>query len=169
MRMSYAFDKENITSIMQRLVKDKDQFIKELSLGSTPQEKMNLDIESMAKLYEAAYEIFASERYHDSVDAFLFLTTLNPANHDYWLGLGMSLQLIHEYEVAIDAYEMAAICSLESPVPYFYLAKCFFAIHERDTALKALDLAIENASENEEYLQLLEQALAAKTYLLKDG
>ena len=57
----------------------------------------------------------------------------------------MSTQLCHEYEAAIDAYELAAICDISSPIPYFYLAKCLFAIHDRESALKALDLAIETA------------------------
>jgi hypothetical protein len=55
-----------------------------------------------------------------------------------------------------------------SPVPYFYLAKCLFAIHDRESALQALNLAIESAGELEEYTELKQQAEMAKEILLKN-
>ena len=67
---------------------------------------------------------FEKGNFAHSSDIFLFLGTLNPFNHDYWLGLGMSLQRCQEYERAIDAYELASLANIESPVPYFYLGKC---------------------------------------------
>ncbi len=82
--------------------------------------------------------------------------------------MGMCLQLSKDYETAIDAYEMAAICRIDSPVPYFYLAKCLFALHDRDSALQALDLAIEYAENHTEFSELRSQAEAAKDLLLKD-
>ena len=103
----------------------------------------------------------------NSSDIFLFLGTLNPFNHDYWLGLGMSLQRCQEYERAIDAYELASLANIESPVPYFYLGKCLFAIHDRENALQALELAIEMAEEQEEYAELKSQAEAAKQAISK--
>ena len=105
----------------------------------------------MAKFYGAAYRLFEHRRYTEAANAFLFLVTLNPYNHDYWVGMGMCSQLTKDYETAIDAYEMAAICRIDSPVPYFYLAKCLFALHDRDSALQALDLAIEYAENHSEF------------------
>ena len=80
----------------------------------------------------------------------------------------MSTQMLGDYEAAIDAYEMAAICKLESPVPYFYLAKCLFAVHDRESSLKALDLAIEYAGDDFEFIELKDQAILARDLLLKD-
>jgi type III secretion system low calcium response chaperone LcrH/SycD len=122
----------------------------------------------MAKFYNAAYHLFEKKKYADAGNAFLFLVTLNPYNHDYWLGLGMTTQLSGDFETAIDAYEMAAICKYDSPVPYFYLAKCLFAMHDRESALQALNLAIEYAGDSAEYNELKQQANAAKTLLLRD-
>ena len=79
----------------------------------------------------------------------------------------MSTQLCQNYEAAIDAYELAALCDISSPIPYFYLAKCLFAIHDRESALQALDLAIETANELEQYAELKQQAKMAKEMLLK--
>lgn len=148
-------------------LKNLDLLKKELAEGKTAQEIMGFSDATMAKFYQAAYLLFEHNRHKDAANAFLFLATLNPYNHDYWLGLGMALQLCHDYESAIDAYELAAFNEMTSPVPYFYLAKCLFAIHDRSNALQALDLAIETADEIEEYAELKKQAKAAKKLLLE--
>lgn len=152
----------------KKKLKNQKLLEKELAAGKTAQEIMGFSHETMSKFYQAAYLIFEHKRYHDAANAFLFLATLNPHNHDYWLGLGMSTQMCQEYESAIDAYELAALCDISSPVPYFYLAKCLFAIHDRESALQALNLAIETADELEEYAELKGQAKMAKEILLKN-
>lgn len=138
----------------------------ELVAGKTPQEILGFSETTMAKFYKAAYRLFEGRHYTDAANAFLFLVTMNTHNHDYWLGLGMSTQLCGDFEAAIDAYEMAAMTDVESPVPYFYLAKCLFAIHDRESALQAIELALEYAGEQEQYKDLRKQALAARTLLL---
>lgn len=150
-------------------LKNKKVLQKEIAEGKTAQEIMGFSDAAMAKFYEAAYKIFEHRRYADAANAFLFLATLNPYNHEYWLGLGMASQLSHDYESAIDAYELAAISDIESPIPYFYLAKCLFAVHDRESAIQALELAIDLAGDSAEYAELKEQALAAKALLLSNS
>lgn len=149
-------------------LKNKELLQKELAEGKTAQEIMGFSNATMAKFYRAAYLLFEHEKYKDAANAFLFLATLNPHNHEYWLGLGMATQLCHDYESAIDAYELAALHEISSPVPYFYLAKCLFAVHDRENALQALDLAIETADGIEEYAELKQQAETAKSLLLQN-
>lgn len=149
-------------------LKNKKLLKKELAQGKSAQEIMGFSDEVMAKFYAAAYRLFEHKKYVDAADAFLFLVTLNPYRHDYWLGLGMATQMCHDFESAIDAYEMASICDIVNPVPYLYLAKCLFAIHDRSSALQALDLAIETADDIIEYEDLKRQAIAAKKILLSD-
>lgn len=148
-------------------LKNKKLLKKELAAGKSAQEIMGVSDETMAKFYAAAYRLFEHQHYVEAANAFLFLVTFNPYNHDYWVGLGMSTQLCGDFEAAIDAYEMAALYKIDSPVPYFYLAKCLFAMHDRESALQALELAIEYAGDNVEYSQLKSQALSAKALLLK--
>ena len=158
-----------ISKKVRERLKDKKWLKQELANGRTAQEILEFSDITMAKFYGAAYRLFEHRHYVDAANAFLFLVTLNPYNHDYWLGLGMATQLNGDFEGAIDAYEMAAICELENPIPYFYLAKCLFAMHERDSALEALDLALEYASGRGEYEQLRREAKAARVLLLKHG
>lgn len=148
-------------------LQDKKLLKKELAEGKIPQEIIEFSNETMAKFYQAAHLLFEKKCYQEASHAFLFLATLNPHCHDYWLGLGMTTQLCHHYEEAIDAYELAALCDITSPVSYFYLAKCLFAIHDRENAVQALDLAIEMAADSEEYAELKQKAEAAKDALSK--
>lgn len=148
-------------------LKNKKFLEKEFSAGKSAQEILEFSEETMAKFYKAAYTLFEHKRYSDAANAFLFLATLNPHNHEYWLGLGMATQLDHDYEAAIDAYELAALCDISSPIPYFYLAKCLFAIHDRESALQALNLAIETADEIPQYSEIKKQAELAREMLLK--
>ncbi|MFQ5729370.1 MAG: SycD/LcrH family type III secretion system chaperone [Waddliaceae bacterium] len=151
---------------IQKKLKNKEWLKKELAKGKSAQEILEFSDEAMAEFYGAAHHLLEKKQYLEAADAFLFLVTLNPRNHDYWLGLGMATQMCGNFDGAIDAYEMAAMNELESPVPYFYLAKCFFAIHDRENALKALDLAVEYAADNAEYAELKKQAVQAKKLLL---
>lgn len=148
-------------------LKNKNALKQQLSEGKRAQEIVEFSNETMSKFYKAAYELFEQQCHEEAADAFLFLATLNPQNPQYWLGLGMSTQLCHEYEGAIDAYEQAALADISSPVPYFYLAKCLFAIHDRKSALEALDLAIETADQLPEFEALKEEAILAKELILK--
>lgn len=149
-------------------LKNKKWLKNELSKGVTPQEILGFKDETLNKFYAAARKLFQDKRYTDAADAFLFLVTINSYHYDYWLGLGASTQHLGEYEEAIDAYEMAAICQLESPEPYFHLAKCLFAMHDRESALQAIDLAIEYSEGRSEYDDIHRQALAARALLMKE-
>ncbi len=148
-------------------LKNKKLLKKELSEGKSAQQILGFSDSTMGKFYNAAYTLLEHKRYEGAANAFLFLATLNPHNHDYWLGLGMATQLNKDYESAIDAYELAALNDFSNPIPFFYLAKCLFAIHDRESAIQALDLAIETAADIDEYAELKQQAEEAKRILFE--
>jgi type III secretion system low calcium response chaperone LcrH/SycD len=148
-------------------LKNKTLLKKQLAEGKTAQEIMEFSDKTMFKFYQAAYHLMEHRRYTDASNAFLFLVTLNPYHPDYWLGLGMTAQLTQDYETAIDAYEMAAACQLENPTPYFYLAKCLFAMHDRKSAMLALDLAIDYAAFDERFADIKHEAEKAKEILME--
>lgn len=154
-----------VSEKVKKKLKNRSKLKKELSEGKTAQEIMEFSDKTVARFYEAAYRLFQANRYEDAANAFLFLVTLNPYNHDFWLGLGMSAQMLGDQEAALDAYEMAASCQIDNPVPYFYLAKILFESNDRDNALEALNLAIEYAGEHPDYAELKKQAEDVKKKL----
>lgn len=151
--------------VLQQLA-DKTYVCKALQAGQVGQAIFGYSDEEMALLYLKAHHFLEEKQGEKAVDAFTFLVTLNPLHYEYWMGLGVALQMIHDYEPAIDAYEMAAIYNVEHPLPYLYLGKCLFAIHDRKSALQAFDLAIAYAEESEEYNGIREEAKNAREHLL---
>ena len=148
-------------------LKNKKALKEELADGKTAQEILGFSDTAMAKFYQDAYTLFEHKRFQDAAKAFLFLATLNPHKPEYWIGLGMAAQLNQDYESAIDAYELAALNNIASPIPYFYLAKCLFAIHDRESALQALEIAIDTAGDIDEFSDLKRQAEEAQKILLE--
>lgn len=165
--MGDELDGFKIPKKVQKKLQDKEWLKAQFAKGKNGQEILGFTNETMAKFYGAAYQLFEHRRFSDAANAFLFLVTLNSYNHDYWLGLGMATQMLGDFEGAVDAYEMAAITDVQNPIPYFYLAKCLFAMHDRESALEALNLAIEYAGDDEKFGDLKSQAHAAKVLLLK--
>lgn len=157
----------NLSKKIKAKLKNKNLLKKQLAMGKSAQEVLELSDGAMNKFYHAACELLDHMRYADAANAFLFLITLNPYKHNYWLGLGMSYQLCEDYEMACDAYEMAAACKIDDPVPYFYLAKSLLSMRDRKSALLAYDLAIKYADCIEEHDQLKKEAKKAKKILLK--
>jgi type III secretion system low calcium response chaperone LcrH/SycD len=149
------------------LLEDKGWLERQLARGKEIRSFLDIDDDMVGHLYRCAHDLFKQHRFEEALYAFLFIVFLDKQHYECWLGLGMSLQLNHLYEAAIDAYEMAAICEIENPVPYFYLAKCLFAIHDHDTALEALDMAITYAEGHDSYQELLQQACEARRSLLR--
>lgn len=162
--MDYSKDVEFSHKVRKKL-KDKDLLIEELRDGKNGKEILEVTEKIMEKWCHEAYLLIKEKKYIEASCAFLFLVALSMEEEKYWLGLGMSFQFMHDYETAIDVYEMAALCDINNPEPYFYLAKCFFAIHEKENALRAFDMVIEMAEENPQYAEIREQAEHARSLL----
>lgn len=160
-------DEFMLSKQVQAKLKRKGYLLRELSKGKSVEQIIEIPAILMQKLYRAACHLFETHQYEKASDGFLFLISLNTYEHNYWIGLGMSTQMRGDFESAIDAYEMAAIYQAENPVPYFYLAKCLFAMHERQSAFLALDMAIQYAGEISEYQDLKNRALEAQAQLKK--
>jgi type III secretion system low calcium response chaperone LcrH/SycD len=165
--MKHQPKKFSISTKVKNKLRDKKTLQRELAEGKSAQEVIGFSDESMTELYKAACQLMDHRRFVDAANAFLFLATLNAYEHEYWLGLGMCTQLYGDFEGAIDAYELAAICDVENPIPYFYLAKCLFATHERENAREALQITIDYAGNHPHYQELKKQAMEA-LILLED-
>lgn len=159
---AFTFKKEEKEKLLR-----KNYLRKQLAKGKTPQEILKISTEEMANLYKTACHLFETHAYKEAGNGFLFLISLNAHQYHYWLGLGMATQMQGNFEPAIDCYEMAAIYEVESPTPYFYLAKCLYAMHERQSAEQALEIAIQYADDIPEYQDLKAQAQEAVDLLHK--
>jgi len=159
------FEGFDLPDKMRAKLKNRTELKKQLAAGLSPQQILAISQETMETFYEAAYQLLLHQRYNEAAHAFLFLVTLNSYDARYWTGLGLSSQFCQEYEGALDAYEMAAICDIDDPTPYYHMAKCLFALHDRESALAACNLAIEYADDMPQFETLKKEAIKAKKIL----
>lgn len=155
-------DEFRIPDIKREILNDPKKLQEQLSSGKTFQEVLGFTNEAMSQFYLAARRLFEKQKYEEAADAFLFLTTMNPFVYHYWMGLGMSEQLIDEPFAALMAYNMAINIDKTNPIPHYHSASCYAVLHDRQSAMVCLDDAIHAAGDHEHYVEIKKQAQSAK-------
>lgn len=146
---------------------DRDALAAHAQAGGTLKELAGFSEESMQRLYRGAHSIFHQERFADAADAFVFLVTLDPYRHNYWLGLGMSEQALGHFDEALAAYSMAVLTDFKVPTAHFYAGKCYYALNEIPRAGACFDLAIAFSLENPKYDKVKRLAQDSKEFMAK--
>lgn len=155
-------EEDYIPSEALERLKDPEIIRKQVSEGKTFQEILGYDQEAMDKFYEGAHQLYQKQDYQRAADAFVFLTTLNPYVHNYWLGLGMSEQLSHNFQGALLAYAMAILTDIENPTAHYHSGNCYLALNDRSSAAQSFDMAARCAGDREAYRHIKERSLEAK-------
>jgi len=148
-------------------LKDPEVIRRQVKEGKTFQEIIGYKQDSMEKFYNTAHQLFQKQEYQKAADAFVFLTTLNPYVHNYWLGLGMSEQLTENYQGALLAYAMAILTDVENPITHYQSGNCYRALNEETNAIQSYDMAIRCAADSPEHENIKERASKAKEELEK--
>ncbi len=159
-------ERNDIPEEAMEKLRDPELIQKQVSEGKTFQEILGYTSEKMEKFYEGAYNLFQMQEYEKASDAFIFLTTLNPYVHSYWLGLGMAEQLKDHYNSALMAYSMANLTNMENPIPHYHSAKCYLALGDKINAMIALETTLSIAAATDQHLDLVESVKAALKKLL---
>lgn len=142
-------------------LKDPEVLKMQVKEGKTFQEVIGYSTNTMEKFYTIARVLFEKQEYDKAADAFVFLTTLNPYVHNYWLGLGMSEQLNGGYQGALLAYAMAILTNPENPAAHYQSANCYRAMNDIKNARLSFELAARCCGDHEEYASLKDQAESA--------
>jgi type III secretion system low calcium response chaperone LcrH/SycD len=87
-------------------------------------------------LYLFAYRLYQDSKYNDAVQFFRFLTLIDPYSAKYWKGLGASLQMLKQYEKAIEAYSSAVLMEKTPSDDYLHehIAECYSALGQSKKA-----------------------------------
>lgn len=145
-----------------------DGHASEILEGKSLQEIFGFSNETALIFYETAKNILEQKRAKDAINAFVFLTTINPYIPSFWMGLGMAQQLNQEHTVALDSYNMALTLEGREIFPYIVAAQCCIEIKDFDKATNLMELAEQYAVEHPEDEfsgKLAEDAKAAKAYV----
>lgn len=147
-------------------LRDPEMIRRQVHEGKTFQEILGYTPEKMESFYESAYNLFKMQEYEKAADAFIFLTTLNPYVHNYWLGLGMSEQLNDSFQSGLLAYAMAILTDMQNPLPHYHSAKCYLGIDDKVSAIAALETALVLAKESDQHKDLIESINTALQRLI---
>lgn len=125
----------------------------EKGLGHS-QAVLGVSNEVLQRYYQAAIKVLEKQDWKNAVDAFLFLTYLNPLIYNFWLGLGVAQQSMGEYEAALTTYLMVEKLNPEDPVCYANAFQCCAALGDKETAANCYHKAIECCGDSKEWTDL---------------
>lgn len=117
------------------------EWINQLSEGHNP--FGHLAEEKVQEMYALAFSLYCEQKYQDAIHFFRMLVVCRPAEAKYWKSFGACLQMLQNYDEALNCYMSAQILKREQPDPYLYVhaADCYFGLDQKDAALKALEAA----------------------------
>lgn len=100
-----------------------------------------LSNETLEAFYYTAHTNYKQGKYEDATAIFRYLTVMDTRNRKFWMGYGSSLQMLKEYQRAIEAYEIAAALEPGDPHVHLQAADCLFGLRSFKEAFFALDCA----------------------------
>lgn len=122
----------------------------------------NLSQEQHQLIYQYAYTYYHQKDYGKACDLFRFLTIADTENSVFWMGFGASLQMLEQYQKAIEAYEMARMIDPVLIPSYLHAAECYRRLNMFKEVYDLCNEAKEVAKEtkNDEALAILQQLVA---------
>jgi secretion system chaperone SscA len=117
------------------------QWVNQLAEGNNP--FGDVKEVKIQETHALAYCLYRKQEYLEASHLFRLLVSSRPSNPKYWKGLGACLQMLKDYEEALNCYISAKILNQGEADPYLYLyaADCYFALKEIKNGLKALKAA----------------------------
>ena len=103
--------------------------------------------DNLGKLY------LTQNKFSDAKDIFLYLTSHNSAQADYWARLGFSAFRLKDFPLATEAYKKAIALDSSKPNRYYNLALCFKAQGLIQEAQDSLQKALEIDHQNFKFLE----------------
>ncbi len=143
-----------ISDDKRREIQDGDNMLEYLAHHQTLQAVLGFADDILLDMYEVAFGLFEQKRYSECIDAFIFLTTINPNLSSFWLGLGSALQMDQRFDEALAAYKIAITKDPERLDGYLYAARCCMQLKDYAEGQRICDVALELAKEHPENEQL---------------
>lgn len=114
-------------------------------------EEMNLGTPwpFMDRAFQYAAKLVYKENFEEARAIYHFLRILNSEVFEYRFGEALCLQLLGEYEEAIDHYIIAYFLRPDMPLVLLRIANCYLALNKKEEAISALEDCLEKAKEEE--------------------
>jgi tetratricopeptide (TPR) repeat protein len=103
----------------------------------------------MDRAFQYAAKLVNNKNFEEAKAIYHFLRILNSEVFEYRFGEALCLQLLGEYEEAIDNYIIAYFLRPNMPLVLLRIANCYLALNEKEEAISALEDCLEKAKEEE--------------------
>lgn len=162
--INYAAFKSNMLEAFGKLntLEDLERYSKQVASGSAWSTVLGVTTESRELMYKAGQEVFSQKQYTQAEAVFCFLTTIDPMQYAFWIGLGHARFHEAKYTNAVAAYQMAIVCDQSEIWPYFYIANCYESERDFDHALSCLKDALDCYKKQDMQDKQLHEVLMAR-------
>ena len=82
---------------------------------------------------------FSEECLHESLAIFYFLATVAEEEPDYWYRLGLTAEILGNYDLALQAFNTASNLAPDFIGSHLYAAECYIEVGNRDEAVSELE------------------------------
>lgn len=126
--------------------------------GTSLMDALGLKEEQFEALYAVAYNTYMAGKYEEAAKLFGVLVAIQPYDARIFMGLGASLQMLHNYENAAMFYQWACGIDQQDPAPMLHSAECFLAMKDVPAARSALTHTLKRAGSKDIYRTLCGKA-----------
>ncbi len=141
--------------------------------GGTLGSIFNYEEQEYEAVYALGHSLYSQRRYQDAMKAFTFLVMSDPYEKRFVNAYASCMQVLKEYETAIQFYSMTSIMDMTDPAPTFHTGECMIALGRLKEAGEALEIVIQQCKTPEqETMKARAEALMAiinKSHLTSEG
>jgi type III secretion system low calcium response chaperone LcrH/SycD len=134
-------DNESEGEIKLELTPGQAHALQVMDQGGTLKDVRGLTGADIETVYAFGYNFYNQAKYEQAEPMFQFACLYQHTESRYWMALGNCRQMAKKYQPAIDAYGFAYALNLEDPWPVIQAAICLLALHNKELAGQALDMA----------------------------
>lgn len=129
---------------------------KTIAEGKIPDSAIDISADVQFLFYEIGIHFYDQALYEQSIDIFIFLTTINPSVQSFWISLALSYEKNLNFQEAIECLEVAIHCEPADFNPYYGLLRCSEAIKDYSKLEELLEEAKGNEAVKEQAEDLIE-------------
>ncbi len=107
----------------------------------TNQQIMGISDPNLAAIYDLGRKLVEEKSFENALCIFQVLAFFNPFVGEYWIGQGISLFQLKQYEDAIGILSFAKILQPEKAAPFIYTALCHDQLNQPDQVKENLESA----------------------------
>ena len=150
---------------MQKKMQDPKFSFSQVDESRPLQEQLQLPWAFMNRAYQTANDLLQEKKYEEAESVYMFLCFLHPGVFEYWLCSATCKQELGKLDEALNTYAMSLLWEPTNPLVFFQIASCYYQEKEQGSCLKAIEVCIEYATQDEKYASVLKEATEVKRAL----